>query len=343
MVRENKGITLIALTITIIILLILASITTYSGISTIKSSKLNKFKQELEIMQSEVQVLYEKYKDEETIDVGKEISGSGKEEQAEIAFDGAEETNTSGYRLFDAEEIEKLGIDGIERDYLLDIMNKKVISLEPFEQDGVAYYTLEQIPGTNKNTIDEKIERGRVNFSVNTKEVTNGWEVTVSNIEYSKYVGKGKILYQKIGSNNWTTLVDDFKGNTYTFVLESEGEYNIKIIDAAGIEKTTENPITIGALGNYLLDETTYYDTLQEAVDAASNGSTIKVVKNVSESGSTAINKEIILDTNGKNINMSGPINIHANVTIQGEGTIQNTISSNSISIDKRKCTIKKY
>ena len=105
MVRENKGITLIALTITIIILLILASITTYSGISTIKSSKLNKFKQELEIMQSEVQVLYEKYKDEETIDVGKEISGSGgKEEQAEIAFDGAEETNTSGYRLFDAEE-----------------------------------------------------------------------------------------------------------------------------------------------------------------------------------------------------------------------------------------------
>ena len=126
-------------------------------------------------------------------------------------------------------------------------------------------------------------------------------------------------------------------------MLESEGEYNIKIIDAAGIEKTTENPITIGALGNYLLDETTYYDTLQEAVDAASNGSTIKVVKNVSESGSTAINKEIILDTNGKNINMSGPINIHANVTIQGEGTIQNTISSNSISIDKRKCTIKKY
>ena len=41
-------------------------------------------------------------------------------------------------------------------------------------QDRVAYYTLEQIPGTNKNTIDEKIERGRVNFSVNTKEVTNG-------------------------------------------------------------------------------------------------------------------------------------------------------------------------
>ena len=62
--RNEKGITLIALTITIIILIILASITTYSGISTIKSSKLNKFKQELEIMQSQVNVLYEKYRTE---------------------------------------------------------------------------------------------------------------------------------------------------------------------------------------------------------------------------------------------------------------------------------------
>lgn len=234
MIRENKGITLIALTITIIVLIILASVATYSGISTIKSSKLNKFKQELEIMQSEVQVLYEKYKDEETIDVGKEISGSGKEEQAEIAFDGAEETNTSGYRLFDAEEIEKLGIEGIEREYLLDIMNRKVISLEPFEQDGVAYYTLNQI--SEKNTIDEGIARDSVNFSVSTTEASSGWEITVSNIEYSKYVGKGKILYQKVGNDNWTTVVDDFKGEEYTFTVNSEGEYNIKIIDAAGIE-----------------------------------------------------------------------------------------------------------
>lgn len=42
--KKEKGITLIALTVTVIILLILASITTYPGISTIKSSKLNKYK-----------------------------------------------------------------------------------------------------------------------------------------------------------------------------------------------------------------------------------------------------------------------------------------------------------
>ena len=76
--RKEKGITLIALTITIIILIILASITTYSGISTIKSSKLNKFKQELEIMQSQVNVLYEKYRTEieegQVVNIGERIS-----------------------------------------------------------------------------------------------------------------------------------------------------------------------------------------------------------------------------------------------------------------------------
>ena len=41
--EKEKGITLMSLVITIVILLILASITTYSGIEVIKSSKLTTF------------------------------------------------------------------------------------------------------------------------------------------------------------------------------------------------------------------------------------------------------------------------------------------------------------
>ena len=43
-VKNNKGITLIALTITIIILLILASITIYSGKESIKKAQLESLK-----------------------------------------------------------------------------------------------------------------------------------------------------------------------------------------------------------------------------------------------------------------------------------------------------------
>ena len=50
--KKNKGITLISLIITIIILIILASTAIYSGKGAIESSKLSAFEAELRIMQS---------------------------------------------------------------------------------------------------------------------------------------------------------------------------------------------------------------------------------------------------------------------------------------------------
>ena len=75
MKRENKGITLIALIITIVVLLILASIATYSGIGIIRQSKLNKFTTEMKLMQTEVNELYDRYSRGETdlVNLGKEL------------------------------------------------------------------------------------------------------------------------------------------------------------------------------------------------------------------------------------------------------------------------------
>lgn len=58
--KKENGITLMSLVITIVILLILASIATYSGIEVIKSSKLTKFTTEMKIMQTQVNELYQK-------------------------------------------------------------------------------------------------------------------------------------------------------------------------------------------------------------------------------------------------------------------------------------------
>ena len=242
--KNSKGITLVALTITVIILLILASVITYSGISTIQSSKLNKYKQELEIMQSEVNLLNEKYSTEieagQEIEIGEELTNS---EEENNAFTGADETDKTGYRVFTKETLEELGIDGIEREYLVNIAKRKVISLEPFEQDGEVYYTLDQI--SPQNTIEYGIDRGEVEFSIETNIVDEGLEVTVSDIRYSKYVGKGSILYQKVGSNTWRTLVTDYREDTYTFILSEAGKYNVKIIDAAEVEKLGDTPIEV--------------------------------------------------------------------------------------------------
>ena len=261
--KKEKGITLIALVITIIVLLILASIATYSGISTIKSSKLNKFKQELEIMQAQVQILYEKYKDKDTIDIGKDINSSGREEEANTAFNGAEETEKAGYRLFDKEEIQKLGIDGIERDYLLDIMRRKVICLQGFEYNETIYYTLEQL--TDKNVIKDGIERGDVTFEYTTEELSDGgWKVTVYNIKFSKYVGKGMIQYISFieGKIKFTTVETNAKeGECYEFTISNEGSYYILVSDAAEVSKMEmiilegREGLKVGDYVNYIPDE----------------------------------------------------------------------------------------
>ena len=154
-------------------------------------------------------------------------------------------------------------------------------------------------------------------------------EVIISDIKYSKYVGKGSILYQKVGDNTWKTLVTDFRDNEYRFTINEEGEYHIKIVDAAGVDKVTDTPIVVQSIGNNLLDETTYYDTLEETVAAAKDGSTIKVVKDLVETNDVTIDKNIILDTNGKTINVDlSVVFIHINdnvkLTIEGNGKIIN-------------------
>ncbi len=79
-------------------------------------------------------------------------------------------------------------------------------------------------------------------------------------------------------------------------------------------------------LGNYLVDNANYYDTLAEAIAAASDGSIIKVTNNVTETSSITIDKSITIDLNGKCIdyvdNNRIAINADKDVKIEGNGEL---------------------
>ena len=70
MKKNEKGVTLISLTVTIIVLMILASVGVTSGISTINSSKLTKFTSEMKTMQVNVNELYNSWKIGEKVTLG---------------------------------------------------------------------------------------------------------------------------------------------------------------------------------------------------------------------------------------------------------------------------------
>ena len=60
--KNQKGVTLIALVVMIIIILVIATITTYSGVNTLQDSKEKKLIVELEMVQHAALEIYTKYK-----------------------------------------------------------------------------------------------------------------------------------------------------------------------------------------------------------------------------------------------------------------------------------------
>lgn len=58
--KNNKGITLITLIVTVIIMLILASVATYTGLNSIEQSRVVTFVSEMQVAQSRVNYIYEK-------------------------------------------------------------------------------------------------------------------------------------------------------------------------------------------------------------------------------------------------------------------------------------------
>lgn len=273
--RNQKGITLIALTITIIVLLILVSITTYTGLGVVESGKLTRFRQELEIMQAEVDLLYEKYKDDETIVLGKDLSTADNDKSLNAFKAAGIEEERYNYRYFDKETIENLGIVGIENEYLINMETRDVLCLDGLDINGTIYYSLNQITGKMKGG---EINRGEVTFNVTcktsirekkstdrnasaarvtigrlpeteelppttekpiTEEMTD--EIILTNIKFSKYVGKAVIQYKDMGkSENWITLEQNAKEKDYTFKIKGYGSYIVRITDAANVfaEKT---------------------------------------------------------------------------------------------------------
>ena len=249
-IKEAKGITLISLIITIVVLLILASIGTYSGIDVIKSSEFTEFTTGLKIMQTQVNNIYQKYKDNNTIiidetiyygeaqkdnsegkkiilELGEEITGD-KATQANKVFTEAASgiTSQEGYRYWSNELINKLGIEGVTGDFFVNIEKRSIISYKGFKYKEKTYYTIEQLPDSLYNVEYEDANTGKPVFDVEYEEIGNGkWRIIISNIEYEQYINKWEVKYQLEGTTNWNTSEDT------SFIVEGIGSYKIKIVN----------------------------------------------------------------------------------------------------------------
>lgn len=168
---DDSGITLISLVVTIIVLLILTSIATYNGIDVIRDSQFTKFSEQLKIMQVEVNDLYDKYKNNQSIEIqgttytGKEIEKIGKDlsdlPQATKVFstNNSGITDATGYMYYDEETLKNLGIENVDEDgYFVNVAKRSVVSYSGMYYRGKEYYTMDQIPNGLYNVEYEKTD-----------------------------------------------------------------------------------------------------------------------------------------------------------------------------------------
>ena len=237
--KKENGITLMSLVITIVILLILASIATYSGIEVIKSSKLTKFTTEMKIMQTQVNELYQKMQDGDTTieKLGAEIDN---QTQVYDVFEevGITEDERGQYRYFDKDTIEKLNIEGVSGTFFVNIYKRSVISYEGFQYEGKYYYTLDQLPNGLYNVKYEEKNTNKPTFDTNVEKVSEGkWRITVSNINYDGYINKWSVKYKLEDSDNWSTSED------LSFVVNEQGNYLVKIENNKVESEEKERPV----------------------------------------------------------------------------------------------------
>ena len=285
MKRENKGITLIALIITIVVLLILASIATYSGIGIIRQSKLNKFTTEMKLMQTEVNELYDRYSRGETdlVNLGKELDG-----QADKVFTSGASgiTDKTGYRYYDQEIIQSLGIDGVEEEFFINVQKRSVVSYLGFEYEGTTYYTLDQLPNGLYNVEYENKNKNGPTFELSCDNWTNGKSnIKITNIEYTKgYIDKWEVKYKLEGQDYWSTSED------LSFFVDKPGMYTVKIVNG-NVESEEKQIEAVRANAPEILEGMT--ETTFKLPEGNTKGETIKL-------GDTEFNNNIWYDYGNK-------------------------------------------
>ena len=285
--NNNKGVTLIALVFTIIIIMILASIAVFSGASIIRYTKFNKARAEIQVIQANVNEWYKEYCDAEGDEAKNRVLDNYGQYIDYFAEQNEEYLNTfskagvtknlTDYRFFSGNYLkEKLGINA-SFDYLINIPERDTILFNGIIYNKNPYYTLKDFGLQN---IQEASPDG-IYFEL---EQGNNREIVIENlqIEYTKTIentpredntdiSKFYLYYRQSDKYNniedgWieatkdvSKFIDESDGTKKTkfkFKVPKYDKYNVKIITTDKKYEHTET-ITIKArsgikIGDYI-------------------------------------------------------------------------------------------
>ena len=227
---KEKGVTLIALVTTIVVLLILASVGFTSGTEAINFASFSQFKNELKVLQTKVNELNQN----DEINVGTELTEKQKEilntkTISEIIYNGKSEEEKNkiqeGFRYCNSEYIKNyFNLDSVKRDYIINVEYRYVIYSDGFNYKGTTYYMVNQIDNGLYNVqYNDKNEKVGT-FEVNSIKENDRWKIEISNITYNGYVNNWQVEYRLEEDSYWK------KANNLSFYVTKEGNYYVQVV-----------------------------------------------------------------------------------------------------------------
>lgn len=247
---DEKGITLVALIITIVILFILAVVGINISTNYFNEIILKGFYTKLEIAQEGVEKIANT--NESYIDANgqtvylKELGQEPTQEQLDLISSLGYSGNE--FKYFTAEQVESdLEISGVELNLLIDFENKIVINPEGIEIDGQKYYTLNSNKYSVNNNQDKN--KGNVDFTYTVEKYgENSYKIKVTPINIGD-INKGTVQYKDVNLDYWQVA------NNNEIVIKRVGKYEIKYIDANQNTVTKKIEISLDSDGNVIANE----------------------------------------------------------------------------------------
>ena len=234
--KNQKGITLVALLITIIIMAILASVATYSGLESVKSAQISTFTEELEMIQARVNVIYEKRKksaEEKAYydNLGQDVTIVNQELLTAILGDSSSE----GFRYFSKEDLTKLELDDIRQDVIINFNTGEVISVTGIKIDDVMYYKLKDLPNYSMHDVEyvNKMTDAK-DFIIEQTKLSDSYRITIKDVNGND-INSGTLSYKLQENENWL-----LNGTNMSFIISEFGIYDVKYTDTAGNSKINQ-------------------------------------------------------------------------------------------------------
>lgn len=237
--KDNRGITLVALIITIILMLILVSVTTYSGINSYKNAQVTKFVTQMQLLQAKVDDLVSSKTIEELNSMNLQTPTTQEQQNTINSAANNEEVTTNNvneYKVFTKEDVLNiLDVEDVQNDIMVNFTTREIVSLVGIEYEGKTYYTQYKLPNGQAVINNESVSRD-LSFTPTISIDGLNATITISDIK----ITNGTLSYKE-QSDNYAQTITNYteKGKEYKINISKSGKYVFILRDNTS-DKTSE-------------------------------------------------------------------------------------------------------